>query len=554
MIPLSKINTDPITNLNNKDKFKDDEIERFESMYPGSRIIRDNYETERQLDDDWNKYWQTPYSIRVLANDRAITLFGRRNEEQYKIQKAKFLKKDIDNHNYADYVPANESREVDGSSMARNYMNDGGYPLVTMDCESIKELNNQWRRYLEQGEDKKAKSNSQSIAFFGIPVEQVYQHAIKKFLKDDINNGDEEIDDMVIGENYLLIEDRLERLILAEKANLPVMVASCLNEYQDREPIGRTYINMTPWEVEDTLGRLVCEHSGVFANLHAKFLGIKPERQLMEDVEKLLLKRDEVDDTTLLEYGYNPNSTAHWARVNDIIKENMNYQFINLSDTPDSEMDNLNTGIAVMIINELDKDNREAVRDLPKVLLTTAFDSPLWQSLVYGSTGYTINVVDHITKFNKPSVSIFFLPIPADRLPSQLGLFASNEIERVTYALSRGCPDICNKHLFVSNLLNSILYQPEHDNDITLTLNRHIDGSKDTVLQVLDHVGNRISYTRIRKALNKVNLVKECVDAVPSVAQYFTEAMTYPTYPSEELDIPRADNYTWAQYRSRYDG
>jgi hypothetical protein len=286
-------------------------------------------------------------------------------------------------------------------------------------------------------------------------------------------------------------------------------------------------------------------------NLMARNIGIRPARSFDEGFEMTIAKKDPTPEELML-YGWNMYMNNS-SRVNKIIKKNMHYEFHNIANAPENKNTDFNTGIAVMIINELDKDNREAVRDLPKVLLTTAFDSPIWQSLVYGSTGYTINVVDHITKFNKPSVSIFFLPIPADRLPSQLGLFASNEIERVTYALSRGCPDICNKHLFVSNLLNSILYQPEHDNDITLTLNRHIDGSKDTVLQVLDHVGNRISYTRIRKALNKVNLVKECVDAVPSVAQYFTEAMTYPTYPSEGLDIPRTDNYTWAQYRSRYD-
>jgi hypothetical protein len=230
----------------------------------------------------------------------------------------------------------------------------------------------------------------------------------------------------------------------------------------------------------------------------------------------------------------------------------MNYQFLNLSDTPDSEMDNLNSGIAIMILNELDKDNREATRGLSKVLLTTAFDSPIWDSLSYGSIGYKVNVVDHISKFNKPSISIFFVPVSVDNLPKNIGLYSGNEIERVTYSLNKQYPDISNKHLFVANLVNSILYQPEHDNDITLTLNRHIDRSKDTIIQVLDHVGNRISYTRIRKALNKINLVKECVERVPEISQYITEAMSYPTYSSEVLTIPQSTTDTWATYREYF--
>lgn len=553
MIPLSKIHTDHLTDLNNKDKFKDDEIERFESMYPGIKIIRDHYDTERELDRDWGMFWGSPYSIRILANDRAIVLYGMRNEEQYVLQKKKFLKKDIEHHTYGQYVPANESSEPDRSIDARDYMNQGGYALVTTDCESIKELNNQWRRYLEQGDDKKAKSNSQSTAFFGLPVEDVYQQAIKKFLKDDIDNSDDtDIDPSIIGEDYRYIEDKLERLVLAEKANMDNIVHDCLHEYQDEYPIGRSYINMTPWEVEDNLGRLVCEHSDTFANLHAKFLGIKPDRLLMEELEKRLATEKDIDVSTLLEYGYNPISTARSDRTNEIIRENMNYQFLNLSDTPDSEMDTLNSGIAIMILNELDKDNREATRDLSKVLVTTTFDSPNWHTLSYGSIGYRVNAVDHISKFNKPSISVFFIPVAIDNLPDVLMLYNGNEIERVTYSLNKRYPDISNKHLFVANLVNSILYQPEHYNDITLTLNRHIDGSKDTIIQVLDHVGNRISYTRIRNALNKINLVKECVEKVPEISQYITEAMSYPTYSSEVLTIPQSTTDTWATYREYF--
>lgn len=552
MIPLAKVATDHLTEMNNKDKYKEDEIERFESMYPGIKIIRDYYETEKELESDWNDFWESPYSIRVLANDRSIVLFGMRNEEQYKIQKNKFLLKDIDNHTYAEYVPANESADPDRSNAARDYMNNGGYPLVTIDCEDMKELNQQWRRYLEQGEDKKAKSNSQSISFFGCPVEEVYQKAIKKFLIQDIKDGDSEIDDSIIGEGTVVFSDKLEKLVISERANDINGVESCFLEYQDRYPIGNGYENMTPWEVLDIFGRSVCENSELFNNLYAKFLGIKPTRLLGEHVVTLLLDEN-CNPDKLLECGFNPHMNIRADRVNSIIKENMNYQFINLSETEESGLDDLNTGIAVMVINELDKDNRETTRDLPKVLVTTSFDSPIWHGLNYGNLYYTLNVVDHIAKFNKPSVSVFFLPVSIDNLPPKLTMFADNEIERVTSALNRGCPDIANKHLFVANLLNSILYSPENNNDITLTLNRHFDGSKDTVVQVLDHVGNRISYKRIRQALNKINLVKECVDKTPSISQYFVEGMSYPTYPSEILSISESeDKTTWRQFRELF--
>jgi hypothetical protein len=228
----------------------------------------------------------------------------------------------------------------------------------------------------------------------------------------------------------------------------------------------------------------------------------------------------------------------------------MNYNFLDLSESAEDNNDFYNSGIALILINELDRDNRESVRDQPKVLVTTDYTSPIWKAIVYGRVSYSLSIPELIARFNTPSISVFFLPVSQQYLTDPLQMFSDNEIQRVSYALDTGCPQVANKHLFAANLYNTLLYRPEHDRDITLTLNRHIDGSKDTIVQVLQHTGNKIRYSRIRKAFSKINSLRECADKVASLNQYIVEAMSYPTYPSEEMSIPREEAKTWKEFKS----
>lgn len=84
---------------NQSNKFKIEEIKKWREVH-GCPIIRDDYDTEKELDNDWEAFLQCPQNVRFMADDQCIDLYGMRNEELYYTMKKKFLRTDDKDKSY----------------------------------------------------------------------------------------------------------------------------------------------------------------------------------------------------------------------------------------------------------------------------------------------------------------------------------------------------------------------------------------------------------------------------------------------------------------------
>lgn len=88
--------------------FKEKEVARFAQTYPGAIVMKPNYSSEKELDDDWAKFNDMGYDKKFLSNNKAMELYGMRNEDVYDKFKHEFLKTDIKNSKILDktYIPS----------------------------------------------------------------------------------------------------------------------------------------------------------------------------------------------------------------------------------------------------------------------------------------------------------------------------------------------------------------------------------------------------------------------------------------------------------------
>lgn len=77
------------------DEYKMDQIKRFERSYPGCIVLRPSYDTEEKLDSDWDKFQQMPFGLRLVSDDQAQLLFGMTNEDMYHEIRKKFLRQNL---------------------------------------------------------------------------------------------------------------------------------------------------------------------------------------------------------------------------------------------------------------------------------------------------------------------------------------------------------------------------------------------------------------------------------------------------------------------------
>jgi hypothetical protein len=249
-------------------------------------------------------------------------------------------------------------------------------------------------------------------------------------------------------------------------------------------------------------------------------------------------------------YGWNPYMDSS-NRVNTIISLNTFYRFLDLTNTPSSNVgDKQETGLALMFITELDTANREATKDQPKILVTSNYNDENWDAIVYGNSTYKVNVPTHLKRFNNPSVTVFFLRMPIESIPNPIKLPSDSELSRICIGLEKPCPQVSNKELFAANLYNTILYGSSKD-EMVLSMNRHLDPEyNDTILILYYKAGRNISYESIRKSFSKIFTLKECAKVVDSLTVYLSEATTTPTFPSHELLEEEEPAHKWKEYRS----
>lgn len=557
MKKLSKIfNVDPLSSREQDNNFKDREVRAFEIKFPEARIIRDNYRSERELEDDWQKYCELPYHLKVLSNERCLRLYGCKNETQYIRLKSEFTKKDIGNSNITEfrYKPMGFTESVEDEILikqARDYMNAGGHSILLLNYENLADLNTDWYNFNNQCYDYKVIANNKSLEIYGKTVPEVYQSEVKKFLMRDIT--DSSLDNLMtkhvkndsLAATEAVIEavestlDPVESMVLMELAReqitTPVeqsiveMASNLLmKRVQEIDIFKENYLGMynylLPWEVMGLFDNVnaLCENE-MFKNYYARGIGLKsPMPYFHNKVSKMLLMEE--NHANLLPIGWNPvldptdmnNRPIAAMRANDTLREYCKYWFLDLEHTPDLLMEEeidqeFHKGISIIVIQELSKLNEEKVQDLPKVLVTLDYREASWYPIIYGEISTMAQNVDNlISQFKIPMVSCYFLHLSDDlyeRIRSiNIEEFnKNNEIKRVCTLLQIGCPDIANKKLYITYLLSSIMHSKYGDDVFPLRFDH--DCPKEVVVTLYSKLFGK--YSEIVDSYSKLQLFNE---------------------------------------------
>ena len=61
----------------------DREIDNWEEKFTSGMILRNHYNSEKDLEADWRKYQDQYYELKCLANNMAYRFYGVKNEEIY---------------------------------------------------------------------------------------------------------------------------------------------------------------------------------------------------------------------------------------------------------------------------------------------------------------------------------------------------------------------------------------------------------------------------------------------------------------------------------------
>lgn len=502
-------NLDLLTDRYKDNNFKEREVKAFEIKFPEARIIMDKYDNEQELEDDWQKYCELPYHLKVLSNERCLRLYGVKNEQQYMKLKSDFIKKDISNSKLIDskYTPMGFTEAVEDEILikqARDYMNGGGHSILLLNYDNLADLNTDWYNYNNQCYDYKIIANNKSLEIYGKTVPEVYQNEVKKFLMRDIKNSS--LDDLSLHhivtdslsateavldtisstldpvESIMLLEMAINQISSPVEQSLVEMVGVTLkNQIQERMVFKENYLGLynylLPWEVMNLFENVdtLCEEE-MFKNYYVRGIGLKsPMTNFHNAVSRMLLLEENKDN--LLKIGWNfvldptdlNSRTIAARRANETLKEYCKYWFLNLENTPDllTEEENnqeFHKGISIIIIQELDKMNAENVVDLPKVLVSLDYRESNWYPIIYGEISTMSQDVDNlISQFKIPIVSCYFLHLSDDLYERIKNINIKefntyNEIKKICSLLQLGCPDIANKKLYITYLLSSIMH------------------------------------------------------------------------------------------------
>lgn len=543
---------DQLTDQYKDNNFKDREITAFETKYPEARIIREKYNSERELEDDWQKYCELPYHLKVLCNERCLRLFGCKNEQQYIRLKAEFAKRDIPNKIKQQYIPMGFREAVEDELLikrAKDYMDSGGYSILLIDYDNLADLNTDWYNFNNQCYDHKVIANNKSLEIYGKTVPEVYQREVKKFLVRDINNSS--LDDLmtrpVITDSLAATEavldqinwtlDPVEAIMLLELAkkqisspvenslvslvqeNTQAFIMETKNYKEDY--LGR-YNYLLPWEImglfedADELYR-----DAMFMNYYARGIGLKPPMKAFQEVVRQRLVNEDIENLIII--GWNPvldqtNEQHHYLasqRANDTLREYCKYWFLNLEHTPNLLIEETSTdfhkGVSVIVIQELDKDHEDKVEDVPKVLVTLDYRTKYWNPIIYGEISSTEQSIDEvISRFKLPAVTCYFLKL-SDGLYNRLKdinieeFNDNNEIKRICSIIHMQTPAIANKKLFTTYLLSSIMHS--HYGDDVFPLRFDHDSPKEMIVTLYSKLfGN---YREIEQSYSKLNIFND---------------------------------------------
>ena len=185
--------------------YRDKEVDRFELQYSGCKLIRDHYQNEDKLDEDWYAYSQMPYELQLVADNESIRIYGVSCRIMYRRLKKRYRRQDIDNTNLIQpvYYPKTESGEIieepeheilyrtkDKDEYARKVAFDNDIVIIKDNYENLKELMNDWYRFSSLDKDKRLISDDESIKIYGFDNYSRYLKQYNEFIKDDIDDSD----------------------------------------------------------------------------------------------------------------------------------------------------------------------------------------------------------------------------------------------------------------------------------------------------------------------------------------------------------------------------
>ena len=602
---MSKLmNLDILTDRYKDDHFKQKEIVKFQMTFPGAKVVRDDYTSELELEDDWAGYCSLPYSLKVLCNERCLRLYGKKNEEQYLEQKKIFMRKDINHTSLGSqdiYRPRglSEGENVDMeflNKQAQEYMDHGGYSILRTDFDNLYDMNRAYYDFQNQCIEYKRIANDKSRELFGYSVPEVYQREVHKFLLQDIKDSDYGSSfHPVVNDSLSATEAVLDALL---KSPLDPIEGALLTEaarMQAQTPVEESLVDMMeeicmanrsgtantmestfglvgynpqfllPWEVMNlSEDKEALMEDPMFLNFYARNLGFKPPMKSYREEARVILEAHE-DKEKMIRIGWNPvipfneeNMERGVARANKALAEQLNYKIIDFSlmqpllNESDEVLDKKPKGLSVMIIKPLRKDDPEYLEELPKVLVTTNQDDPMWWVLQYGQLAYKQSV-DSVLKMYKdawPSVSNYFLQVSDDvydTLDEKIKNFnQDNELQRVCMALQTPSPFIANSGLLAMKLLDALLYNKD-------------DGTKKTNSPTVIHLLYSASdeevspiWKHVHESYSKLNIYRQFTELSES---FLYEGLSVQLESLQEEKVVKEDLFftnQWKDYKGLF--
>lgn len=176
-----------------------------------------NPTSEKELEDQWNAFQSEPVDHQHKADDECLRVHGQTNKERYEKFKSEFLKKDI---------PYPSTEEID-NMIIEEVEPETNYELVEYPEENIEkarywgvvniraivyptkteeDLDRLWDGYNSMIRKNKRESDWKSLELFGMDNQTHYEYLKSEFLKQDIPDEVESVEDEV---DHSIVDDDL---------------------------------------------------------------------------------------------------------------------------------------------------------------------------------------------------------------------------------------------------------------------------------------------------------------------------------------------------------
>ena len=420
--------------------FKEKEVERFSQTYPGNIVLKPSYKSEEELDADWEEFNNMTYNIKLLSNNKALQLYGMKNEEYYQQLKSKFLKSDIKNSKILDKVYAPEGI---------NYIDNTIYSSYSYtESNIIKD----YRGYVI-AENYEPSNLNYAISLIEA-IEDSTDNIEKIFLYNELNSIDE--DSTVINSlkkyGYKKLEESID--IIDEEMQYPLGMNTdsffTINEIMNNNSINLS--NKDKVWVTGFLARSYGLKSNIF-----------PSSDMRPGWNPLLTYTDE-------------NRRQAALRVNHIYSNDLfrDAHFIDIStfkgndydslEESDNQYNNTQKGITIYFIHgELD----DGDNDTPRVALSLDNTSDEVIPLLNGELSNPIELNNILSKYEWANVVVFFLPLEDglyDKIYNNI-MYLLDKQEKPKENFLRDisddmkCPNaiVANDKVFYMFLINAIL-------------------------------------------------------------------------------------------------